>query len=175
MQIEIDRLYEKYLTLNIPNPFTSDQIHQRLTETYFAEQVDLNRFSDLRNDPHAHFEKATAAYVFEDKRGIEKIISLNPVDCIDKEAQYAYIIGSTVIGSSYLLCLEADVFNGIDTKELALGNQRFEEYLIVLYLLGYIKFKDDPLIDKVTSRYREGYYLRYFGMQNGYNKYLYNN
>lgn len=175
LQIDIKKLYEKYLALDIPNPFSLDQIHQRLTEEYFAEKVDLDRFSDLSNDPHAGFDRATGAYVFEDKRGIEKLLALNPDEYIDRESQYAYVVGSTVIGMSFLLNLEIDIFYGIDPKETVLGNQKFEEYLIVLYMLGYIQFENDLIIDKVIALYREGYYLRYFGMQDGYKKYLYNN
>lgn len=173
MLIDINKLHKKYLTLNIPNPFTPDQVHQRLTETYFAEKVELDRFADLRNDPHAGFDKATAAYVFEDERGIEKLVALTPDEYISREVKYAYVVGSTVMGVSYILCLEIEIFHGIEQEEMELGNQRFEEYLIVLYILGYIRFEDDSLIDKVIARYREGYYLRYFGVQDGYEKYLY--
>jgi len=41
--IDIRRIYEKYLTLNIPNTFNEEQIHKRLTETYFAEKAGLLR------------------------------------------------------------------------------------------------------------------------------------
>jgi hypothetical protein len=173
MKIDVEKLYKKYLTLNIPNPFTTDQIHRRLTETYFAKKEDLSRFSDLSQDPHAGFDKATGAYVFEDKRGIEKLIRLNRDDEIDKDGQHAYVINSTLIGGSLLLNLELHIFKGIDKEEIVLGNLRFEEYLIALYITGYIQFENDPVIDKVIERYRDGYYLRYFGMQSGFENYLY--
>lgn len=54
-----------------------------------------------------------------------------------------------------------------------LGNLPFEEYLIKLYLTGHIRFEDDLFIDKLMARFRESYRLRYFGMQNGDEKYLY--
>lgn len=62
MHIDIEKLYQKYLTLDIPNPFTLEQIHDRLTKKYRAEKVDLERFADLRNDPYAGFDQAVAAY-----------------------------------------------------------------------------------------------------------------
>ncbi|WP_408891959.1 hypothetical protein [Paenibacillus taichungensis] len=54
-----------------------------------------------------------------------------------------------------------------------LGNLPFEEYLITLYLTGHIQLGNDLFIDKLMVRFREGYRLHYFGMQNGDEKYLY--
>ncbi|MDK8193100.1 pyruvate kinase [Paenibacillus sp. UMB7766-LJ446] len=172
--IDIQRLYEKYLTLEIPNPFTLEQIHNRLTEAYYAEQVDLNIFSSLRFDPEAGFDQALAAYVFKDERGIQKILKLNNDEEIHEPLEFAWIINSTLQGFSHMLVLEIDVLRGkIEEEEMYLGNLPFEEYLITLYLTGHIQFEDDLFIDKLAARFQEGYRLRYFGMQNGDEKYLY--
>ncbi|KAA8752481.1 pyruvate kinase [Paenibacillus sp. UASWS1643] len=173
MQIDIQKLYDKYITLNIPNPFTLEQIHERLTEKFYAEKVDLEEFSDLRNDPHAGFDQAIAAYVFKDERGTKQLISLNKDEDIHEPLEFAWIINSTVRGFSLLLTLEIDVFYGMEESEMTLGNPRFEEYLILLYLTGYIEFENDSFINPLRARYREGYRLRYFGMQNGDENYLY--
>ncbi|WP_339196604.1 pyruvate kinase [Paenibacillus sp. FSL P4-0176] len=173
MHIDIQKLYDKYMTLNIPNPFTLEQIHDRLTKKYYAEKVDLEEFSDLRNDPHAGFDQAVAAYVFKDERGTKQLISLNKDEDIHEPLEFAWIIRSTVRGFSLLLTLEIDVFYGMEESEITLGNQCFEEYLILLYLTGYIEFENDSFINPLRVRYREGYRLRYFGMQNGDENYLY--
>ncbi|WP_145152154.1 pyruvate kinase [Paenibacillus xylanexedens] len=173
MQIDIQKLYDKYITLNIPNPFTLEQIHERLTEKYYAEKVDLEEFSDLRNDPYAGFDQAVAAYVFKDERGTKQLISLNKDEDIHEPLEFAWIIESTVRGFSLVLNLGIDVFYGMEESEMTLGNQRFEEYLILLYLTGYIEFENDYFINPLRARYREGYRLRYFGMQNGDDNYLY--
>lgn len=174
MQIDIVRLYQKYLTLDIPNPFTLDQIHDRLTKKYRAEKVDLERFSYLRNDPYAGFDQAVGAYVFEDEQAILELIKLNKDDDIDYETmEFAWIMGSTLCGMSNVLVFEIDVFYGMEEEEMVLGNLRFKEYLIVLYLTGYIQFDNDPILDDLMARCREGYYLRHFGMQDGFERYLY--
>lgn len=173
LEIDIQKLYEKYLTLDIPNPFTLEQIHERLTQKYYGEKVDLERFSNLRRDPEAGFDKALAAYVFEDERGIRELVKLNRDEDIHEPLEFAWVINSTLIGISELLSLEIYVFHGMDKEEMVLGNLRFEEFLIVLYLTGYIQFENDSLIDQVIARYKEGYCFRFFGMQDGYENYLY--
>ncbi|ETT44739.1 hypothetical protein [Paenibacillus sp. FSL H7-689] len=172
MEIDVQKLYQKYLTLEIANPFTLEQIHDRLTQKYYAKKVDLEVFADLRNDPEAHFDRAIAAYTFPDKRGINELIKLNKDEHIHEPLEFSWVIGSTVSGMSFLLNLEISIFHGIAEEEMFIGNLLFEEYLIALYILGYISFDDDPLIDKVIARYRDGYYLRHFGIQDGF-EYLY--
>ncbi|WP_434752475.1 pyruvate kinase [Paenibacillus amylolyticus] len=173
MHIDIQKLHDKYLSLSIPNPFSLEQIHTRLTEEYYAEKVDLEHFSSLRNDPEANFDQAVAAYTIRDPRGTFKLIKLNKVEDIHEPLEFSWVIDSTVIGMSFLFNLELNIFDGIEKSEMYLGNLRYEEYLIALYLAGYIKFENDPLIDEITARYRAGNYLRYFGMQDGYENYLY--
>lgn len=173
MHIDIHRIYEKYLSLNIPNPFHLDDIHRRLTEVYYAEKVDLSNFSYLSRDPEANFENATAAYVFRDQRGIQKLIELNNNEEIHEGMEYGWVINSTLIGLSHVLSLEICLFYGIDTEKMHLGNLEFEEYLIALYLTGYIRFDNDTQIDLLIERYRNGYYFRYFGAHNGEEMYLY--
>ncbi len=171
--IDIERIYEKYLTLNIPNTFTDEQIHRRLTETYHAEKVGLERFEDLRQDDHANFENAKGAYVFEDPRGTAKLARLNTEEENPEDSSYAWVMNSTQMGMSNMLTLEITIFYGIDKEEMKLGNLRFEEYLIMLYLTGYIEFENDESIESVRDLYRNGHYLRYFGVQNGSGVYLY--
>ncbi|UPK46614.1 pyruvate kinase [Paenibacillus pabuli] len=179
MQIDIQRLYDKYLTLNIPNRFTLSEIHQTITEKYHAEKVDLELFSDLRGDPYAYFDTAVVAYTFSDSEAIKKLSELNytknlsVISWILNSRDNKYLTGGTMRGESCVLDLEIAIFNGMDEEEKQLGNLRFEEFLIILYLTGHIHFNDDPLIEELKSRYREGYYLRYFGHDNGSGKYLY--
>ncbi|MCL6664185.1 pyruvate kinase [Paenibacillus amylolyticus] len=173
MQIDIHKLYEKYLTLNIPNPFSLDDIHRRLTEKYYAEKVDLNFFSALSRDPDADFNNAVTAYVFRDERGIRELVKLNKEEDIDDTMEFGLVINSTQIGVSFVLTLEICIFDGIEADEIHLGNLRFEEYLIALYLTGYIQFDNDSEIDLLVERYRDGYYFRNFGAYNGQEMYLY--
>lgn len=173
MEIDIQKLYETFLTLDVPNPFTLEQIHERLTQKYYAEKVDLETFAYLRRDPEAGFDEAVAAYVFQDDRGTRELVKLNKEEDINEPLYFAWVIDSTLIGKSNLLVLETDVFHGMDEEEMVLGNLRFEEFLIVLYLTGYIQFENDSLIDQVIARYKEGYCFRFFGMQDGYENYLY--
>ncbi|WP_340400443.1 pyruvate kinase [Paenibacillus sp. FSL H8-0079] len=173
MTIDIQLLHEKYMSLEIPNPFSMEQIHSRLTQKYYAEKVDLSFFADLSRDPHANFDKATAAYVFEDERGTKELLQLNNVEEQHEGMEIAWIINSTMRGMAHQLILETDVFYGMDNEEMYLGNPRYEEFLVTLYLTGYIQFENDSLIDQLRAQYRDGYRLRYFGMQNGAEKYLY--
>lgn len=173
MEIDIQKLYEKFLTLDFPNPFTLEQIHERLTQKYYGEKVDLESFSNLRRDPEADFDKAVAAYVFKDERGTRELVKLNRDEDIHEPLEFALVINSTLLGNSELLSLETYVFHGMDKAEMVLGNLRFEEFLIVLYLTGYIQFENDPLIDQIIARYKEGYGLRFFGAQDGYENYIY--
>lgn len=175
MEIDIQKLHKKYLTLDIPNPFSLGQIHDRLINKYYAEQVDLSLFSDLSNDPDAEFDQAIAAYVFKDQRGIVELLKLNNEEEIYEPLEFAWIINSTIRGFSHMLCVEIGVLQlEIPKEEMVLGNLLFEEYLVALYLTGHIQFEDDLLIDKVIARYKEGYRLRYFGNQNGDDTYLHN-
>ncbi|MBO2942456.1 hypothetical protein JJQ72_00440 [Paenibacillus sp. F411] len=80
--------------------------------------------------------------------------------------------GSTLQGISNLLALELEIFWGMDEEEMFLGNKRFEEYLIMLYLTGHIQFENDSIIDYIRDRYKNGYYLRYFGTNDGAELYL---
>lgn len=172
--IDIQRIYEKYQTLNIPNTFNEEQIHKRLTETYFAEKVSLERFEDLRQDEHANFENAKGAYVFEDPRGVAKLEQLNNAEEVPSESSlYTWVINSTIQGMSNVLVLEITIFHGIAKEEMQLGNLRFEEYLVMLYLTGHIEFSNDEQIEHVRDLYRNGHYFRYFGAQNGSGIYLY--
>ncbi|WP_046226116.1 hypothetical protein [Paenibacillus dauci] len=173
MEIDIQKLYKKYLELNIPNPFSPEQIHQRLTKTYYAQKVDLDRFSDLKEDMYAEFDKATGAYVFEDERGIQKLMQLNNNEDIDSDSVHAWVINSTQLGMSNLLTLEITIFYGINPENMSIGNLEFEEYLIMLYLAGYIQFENDTCINEIRELYKKGYYLRYFGVQNDSEKFLY--
>ena len=173
MYIDIRRIYEKYLTLNIPNAFNEEQIHKRLTETYFAEKVSLERFEDLRQDEHANFENAKGAYVFEDPRGTIKLARLNTEEEKPEDSSYAWVMNSTQIGMSNMLTLEITIFYGIAKEEMQLGNLRFEEYLVMLYLTGHIEWENDEQIEHVRDLYRNGHYFRYFGAQNGSGIYLY--
>lgn len=59
-----------------------------------------------------------------------------------------------------MLVLEIDVFRRkIEEEEMYLGNLPFEEYLITLYLTGYIQFEDDLFINKLAACFQEGYRL----------------
>ncbi|WP_172253454.1 pyruvate kinase [Saccharibacillus deserti] len=172
MYIDIRRIYGKYLTLNIPNTFSDEQIHKRLTEVYYAEKVDLERFADLRKDAHANFEHAAGAYVFEDPRGTAKLARLNAEE-EPEDSSYAWVMNSTQIGMSDMLTLEITIFHGIAEEEIRLGNLRFEEYLVMLYLTGHIELENDEQVEQARDLYKNGHYLRYFGAQNGSGVYLY--
>ncbi|MFD2115826.1 pyruvate kinase [Paenibacillus yanchengensis] len=182
MHIDIQKLYNQYLTLNIPNRFTLEDIHQRLTTKYLAQQVDIDLFAGLQFDPHAEFETVVTAYIFRDDQAVKELMKLNNVEDMMEPIEINYIInskdniyhsGGTHQGASDLLAFESDVFWGMDKEEMYLGNDRFEEFLIVLYLTGYIQFENDPLIEQLITRYKDGYCLRYFGFQDGREKYLY--
>ncbi|WP_251035097.1 pyruvate kinase [Paenibacillus polymyxa] len=161
------------MSLNIPNSFSLDDIHRRLTDVYFAEKVDLSFFSDLISDPHAGFDQAIAAYVFKDKKAIRELTKLNREDEIDESMEYGWIVNSTQIGNSNLLTLEICIFHGIEKEDINIENMRFKEYLIMLYLTGYIHFENDILLPQLINLYRNGHYLRHFGPNNGSGIYLY--
>lgn len=182
LPFDIQKLYKEYLTLEIPNPFTLQDIHNRLTKKYAAKEVDKNIFSSLKLDPHARFETVVTAYIFREKKAIKELYKLNKEEELFELHDINYIVnsednihrsGATTHGMSYLLALESEVFWGIDQNEMFIGNERFEEYLILLYLTGYIYFENDPFINQLLERYKEGYYLRYFGVHDGQEKYLY--
>ncbi|WP_326102189.1 hypothetical protein [Paenibacillus apiarius] len=48
--IDIHKLYGKYLTLNIPNPFTLEEIDARFRQRYLAEEIDIECFADLKKE-----------------------------------------------------------------------------------------------------------------------------
>ncbi|BFH68369.1 hypothetical protein J27TS7_54070 [Paenibacillus dendritiformis] len=179
MQPDINQLYEKYLTLNIPNPFTLEQINERLMKQYSATPVDVNRFDDLKKDPWADFHTAVAAYQFRNSDGVEKLLILeSPDEKIEfyKECTYGdgcnlilnsedqiYVSGGTIQVGTKLLLIELDIFGGIDKEDMVPGKEEFNDYLKALYLAGYIHFENDSFIEKARQRYREGYRLRRFG------------
>ncbi|WII37329.1 pyruvate kinase [Paenibacillus thiaminolyticus] len=178
MQLDVTTLYEKYLALHIPNPFTLRDIDERLKTAYYAEEADLRRYESLRSDPDAYFETAVKAYTFRDRRGIEQLLKLNPDNSLHsyRPNGFHYIInsedgihpcGGTRQGMSYMLSLENGIFYGIDPSEMILGNERFEDYLKALYLTGYIQLDNDPLLEQAHARYRAGYTLKWYGMTDG--------
>lgn len=174
MQLDIKKLYEKYLSLQIPNPFTLHDIDSRLKTAYFAEEADLRNYEGLRSDPHANFETAVKAYCFPDERGIKKLLKLNPDEYLDDEPNGfhfiinskdgTYLCGATEQGMSFVLGLESCIFSGVDQNNMVLGNEKFEDYLKALYLTGYIQFDNDPLLEQAYERYRAGYTLRWYGL-----------
>ncbi|WP_243895780.1 pyruvate kinase [Paenibacillus sp. F411] len=180
MLFDIEKIYQEYLTLNIPHRFTLSNIHKRLTTRYNATQVDVSNFSALRMDPYACYDSAITAYTFRDDNAIKELIQLNrdlelsggDINLIINSTDKTYITGSTLQGISNLLALELEIFWGMDEEEMFLGNKRFEEYLIMLYLTGHIQFENDSIIDYIRDRYKNGYYLRYFGTNDGAELYL---
>lgn len=50
---------------------------------------------------------------------------------------------------------------------MTLGNERFEDYLVALYLAGYIQFENDTILEDVYKRYRDSYLLEYYGPSSG--------
>ncbi|MBN3526326.1 pyruvate kinase [Paenibacillus apiarius] len=178
MNLDINKLFKKYLTLDIPNPFTLEQINNRFKNCYFAEEVDIHYFSDLEKDPHANFDTVVKAYIFRDERGIKELLKLNPdeylecyhpngINIILNSEDKTYLSGATEQGMSFLLGLETSIFCGISQEDMALGNEKFEDYLKALYLAGYIQFEDDPLIERAYQRYRDGYTLKWYGLTDG--------
>ncbi|GBF75623.1 hypothetical protein PA598K_04042 [Paenibacillus sp. 598K] len=65
---------------------------------------------------------------------------------------YFNVIQRKLAIPSSLLELELDVFSGFDEQEAYLGNKRFEEFLVVLYLTGHIPLR---------KKFKDGYLLRY--------------
>ncbi|GAC44433.1 hypothetical protein [Paenibacillus popilliae] len=190
MQLDINKLYETYLDLHIPNPFTLAQIGERLIKQYAATQITKEKFIELYDpsfpkDPYADFHTVATVYIFRDEEGMKKLLTLDSPD--EKKSFYediniyhscnlilnsedqVYVSGGTTQIGTKLLCLETDIFWGVDEEEAVLGNVRFESYLKALYLVGYIQFENDPLIEKARQRYREGYRLQRFGTQTGNN------
>ncbi|ANA79084.1 hypothetical protein PVOR_27540 [Paenibacillus vortex V453] len=178
MQIDIQKLYDKYMTLDIPNPFNLEQIDQILKDKYFAVETDLENFSGLRFDPYENFDEAVKAYSFRDKRGIKELFKLNSeeydeslvpngINLTVNSKDNMYISGGTEIGGSNLLSIETAIFFGIDKEEMTLGNERFEDYLVALYLAGYIQFENDTILEDVYKRYRDSYLLEYYGPSSG--------
>ncbi|GBF76676.1 hypothetical protein PA598K_05160 [Paenibacillus sp. 598K] len=179
--IDLNKLYQKYLENKIPNPFTLQDIQHYLVLKYKAQQVNVGQFSSLQNDPYAKFETAVTAYIFRDEEAVSQLMMLNHADVhlISREINLilnsednVFMSGATPQGMSFLLELELDVFSGFDQEEAYLGNKRFEEFLVVLYLTGHIAFDNDPLIDPLRQKFKDGYLLKYFGVQDGNNKYL---
>lgn len=182
MIIDFQRLHEHYLKLNLPNPFSLQDIHHRLTTTYDAKQVDIHTFSDLQGDPHAKFETVVTAYTIREDHALKKLMVLNkPEDTLSthelslilNSEDQQYLSGGTLRGMSYLLALEVDVFWGIEKEARVLENEQYKEFLVVLYLTGYLSFANDPLIGRLRERYREGYYLKHYGVQDGHDNYLF--
>lgn len=67
---------------------------------------------------------------------------------------------STLQGFSHMLVLEVDMLRGkVEEEAMYLGNLPFEEYLITLYLTGFIQFEDDLFINKLAACFQEGYRL----------------
>ncbi|MFB6367872.1 pyruvate kinase, partial [Paenibacillus elgii] len=174
VKLNITKLYEKYLSLDIPNPFLLNDIDNRLKTAYHAEEADLRYHEGLRSDPHADFETAIKAYSFTDERGIQELLKLNPEEYLEsyKPNGFHYILnskdgihlcGATDQGLSFVLTLETGIFFGIEKDKMMLGNEEFEEYLIALYLAGYIQFENDLLLEQAYKRYRAGYTLRWYG------------
>ena len=176
--IDIHKLYEKYLTLNIPNPFTLKDIECLYKQKYFAKEVSIECFAGLRRDPHANFDTVVKAYIFRDERGIKELLKLNPdeylecykpngINSIINSEDNIYMSGGTMQGMSFLLALETSIFCGIEEENMKLGNEEFEDYLKALYLAGYIQFEDDLLIERAYQRYRDGYTLKWYGLTDG--------
>ncbi|GAC44445.1 hypothetical protein [Paenibacillus popilliae] len=192
MQLDINKLYEKYLTLHIPNPFTLDQIGARLIKQYAAKQITKEKFIELYDpsfpeDPYADFHTVVTVYIFRDQEGMKKLLTLDSPDekisfykninrpyshgcnlILNSDDQVYMSGGTTQIGTN-LLSLETSIFRGFNEEDAVLGNVRFESYLKALYLVGYIQFENDSLIEKARQRYREGYMLQRFGTQIGNN------
>ncbi|EJW20339.1 pyruvate kinase [Paenibacillus alvei] len=175
MRPDILTLYEKFLLLSIPNPFTLSDIDTRLKTKYFAEEVDLDQFEGLKKDPYAHYESIVKAYTFRDERGFNQLEKLNPSEYLSSEEinllinsdDNIYMSGGTTQGTSFLLALETNIFGGIKKESMVLGNEEFEDYLKALYLTGYIDLEDDFLLQKAHERYRKGNVLKYFGYTQG--------
>ncbi|MFW5433117.1 pyruvate kinase [Paenibacillus apiarius] len=176
--IDIHKLYGKYLTLNIPNPFTLEEIDARFRQRYLAEEIDIECFADLKKDRYANFHTARRAYIFRNKQVSDELIKLNPIEDLEslRTAEFniilnsednIYLSGATEQGRSYLLALETSIFCGIEEEDMRLGNEEFEDYLKALYLTGYIQFENDPLIEKAYQRYRAGYTLKWYGYTAG--------
>lgn len=171
----MNKINQKYLTLNIPRHFTLTDIHKRLTTQYKAKEVNKSNFSGLKLDPHADWESVVTAYIFRDENALSQLEALNTEDelsdselaVIINSKDKIHITGGTLRGISNVLALEMEIFWGIDEEEMILGNKRFEEYLILLYILGYIELQNDNTIDYLRDRYKYGYYLRCFGGNDG--------
>ncbi|GAC44267.1 hypothetical protein [Paenibacillus popilliae] len=191
MQLDINKLYETYLTLHIPNPFTLDQIGARLIKQYAAKQITKEKFIECYDpsfpeDLYADFHTVVTVYIFRDQEGMKKLLTLDSPDekvsfyedinysrhgcnlILNSDDQVYMSGGTTQIGTK-LLTLETKIFMGIDEENAVLGNVKFESYLKALYLVGYIQFENDPLIEKARQLYREGYRLQRFGTQTGNN------
>ncbi|NOJ74127.1 pyruvate kinase [Paenibacillus alvei] len=167
MKLDISLLYEKFLSINISNPFYLSEIDARLKTKYSAEELDVSKFDDLKKDPYANYDTIVKAYTIHDSRVIEKLVSLNPPGSITPEvinflinsSDGIYYSGSTIQGMSNLLGLEASIFGGIKEEDMVLGNGSFEEYLIFLYLLEYIDLGDDILLKETREYYKNEYFI----------------
>ncbi|GAC42815.1 UDP-glucose pyrophosphorylase [Paenibacillus popilliae ATCC 14706] len=85
MQLDINKLYETYLTLHIPNPFTLDQIGERLIKQYAAKQITKEKFIECYDpsfpeDPYADFHTVVTVYIFRDQEGMKKLLTLDSPD-----------------------------------------------------------------------------------------------
>lgn len=155
-------------------------VHERLTTQYKAKEVDKSNYSDLRRDLHADWGSVVTAYIFRDANAIRELEKLNaesqssdtPIALIVNSTDKIHITGATFRGISFLLLLEFSVFVGLDDEDMFLGNERFEEYLLMLYILGYIQFDNDSTIDYIRDLYKNGYYLRYSGINDGAQRFL---
>ena len=161
----MEKIYQKYQALDIPNRFTLEEIDLILKEKYSAVEKDV-ALADIGDDVEnpIKYYVITDIHVLKNLYTTEEIIDLYTMACFSEgsliedefdqiwedvgagkrihiiltSVDNQYIDGFTIQGESDRLLNELCVFEGIDESDCHLGNEEFHEYLKRLIKAGYI-------------------------------------
>lgn len=71
----IQKLFDKYKELKIPNKFTLQEVESILKEKYNAVEIDKQQYTHLKKDPYINYEKIAKSYKLEDKDVLSNLFS----------------------------------------------------------------------------------------------------
>lgn len=163
--MEINKLYSKFLTKNIPNYFLIDEVDRIYKEKYKANELDKTNFIDLKKDPYVDYTNIVKCYEIKDEKILvnlfckeekkqhqhftKKYASRYPgedlrlnegklINVILESKDGKRICGYTVQGSCSYISSELVVFIGSKQEEQNLDNRKFRYYLNCLEEIGYL-------------------------------------